>query len=79
MTSTTTNHLRSQDGSETTSDSFDFSLADGGEDGAAPVTGTFSITVTPVNDATTIATNTGTTVAEGSTGNTDHDSHAQRR
>jgi Cadherin-like/Bacterial cadherin-like domain len=39
------------DGSETTSDSFDFSLADGGEDAAMPATGTFNITVTPVNDA----------------------------
>ncbi|MCU7815842.1 MAG: DUF4347 domain-containing protein, partial [Candidatus Thiodiazotropha sp. (ex Rostrolucina anterorostrata)] len=39
------------DGGETTSDSFDFSLADGGEDGATPATGTFNITVTAVNDA----------------------------
>jgi len=39
------------DGSETTSDSFDFSLADGGEDGTTPAAGTFNITVTPVNDA----------------------------
>ncbi len=38
------------DDSETISDSFDFSLADGGEDGATPATGTFNITVTPVND-----------------------------
>ena len=38
------------DDSETTGDSFSFSLADGGEDGAATVTGTFNITVTPVND-----------------------------
>ncbi|WP_027359891.1 DUF4347 domain-containing protein [Desulforegula conservatrix] len=43
-------------GSETTSDSFTFSLADGGENGAAAVTGqTFNITVTPQNDAPVIA------------------------
>ncbi|MEW5728162.1 MAG: cadherin-like domain-containing protein, partial [Pseudomonadota bacterium] len=42
-------------GSETTSDSFVFSLADGGENGAAAVTGqTFSITVTPQNDVPTL-------------------------
>ncbi|TWT84883.1 PilZ domain protein [Planctomycetes bacterium CA13] len=38
-------------GSETTSDAFSFSLADGGEDGALPVAGTFNIFVTAVNDA----------------------------
>ncbi|MEO0354359.1 MAG: Ig-like domain-containing protein, partial [Cyanobacteria bacterium P01_A01_bin.3] len=38
------------DGSETTSDSFDFSLADGGQDGAKTDTGTFSFTINPVND-----------------------------
>ena len=38
------------DDSETTSDSFDFLLADGGEDGAGAVAGTFSISVLPVND-----------------------------
>ena len=32
------------DGSETNGDSFDFSLADGGEDGATPVAGTFNFT-----------------------------------
>ncbi|WNM57808.1 DUF2341 domain-containing protein [Candidatus Nitrospira allomarina] len=37
-------------GSETTTDSFSFSLADGGEDGATPATGVFSITITPAND-----------------------------
>ena len=41
------------DGSETLSDSFDFSLADGGENGVTAATGTFNITVTPVNDAPT--------------------------
>lgn len=38
------------DGTQATTDSFDFSLADGGEDGATPVTGTFTFTVTNVND-----------------------------
>ncbi len=37
--------------SETTSDSFNFSLADGGENGSDPVNGTFNINVTPVDDA----------------------------
>ena len=39
------------DGSEATTANFDFSLTDGGEDGVAPVTGSFVFTVTPVNDA----------------------------
>ena len=38
------------DGSETENASFAFSLADGGEDGVSPATGTFSFTVTPSND-----------------------------
>ena len=38
-------------GSETTSDSFNFSLADGGENSATPATGTFTITVNAQNDA----------------------------
>ena len=38
-------------GGETTSDTFGFSLADGGENGSTPATGTFNITVSPVNDA----------------------------
>ncbi|MEZ6095179.1 MAG: cadherin-like domain-containing protein [Pirellulaceae bacterium] len=38
-------------GSETLSDSFNFSLADGGENGSTPATGAFNFTVTPVNDA----------------------------
>ena len=57
------------DGSETTTDSFDFSLADGGEDGATPAPGTFNFTVNPVNDSPIVATNAGMTAAEGSTGN----------
>ena len=40
-------------GSETTSDSFSFSLADGGEDGTTAASGTFNITVNAVNDAPT--------------------------
>ena len=38
------------DSSETTTASFDFSLADGGEDGASPVVDTFALTVTQAND-----------------------------
>ncbi|MFD0915109.1 choice-of-anchor C family protein [Pseudahrensia aquimaris] len=40
-------------GSETQTDSFAYQVADGGEDGAAPVSGTASINITPVNDAPT--------------------------
>ena len=44
--------LYSHDGSETTSDVFGYSLADGGEDEASGVSGqNFAITVLPVNDA----------------------------
>ncbi|MDV6029059.1 MAG: DUF4347 domain-containing protein [Phycisphaera sp. RhM] len=49
------------DGSETTSDAFSFSLADGGEDGATPATGTFNFTVTPVNDNSPVITSDGGT------------------
>lgn len=55
------------DGSETVSDSFDFSLADGGEDGATATTGTFNVTVSPVNDEESLDTNAGLTLAEGAT------------
>ncbi len=41
-------------GGEQTADSFSFTLADGGEDGAGTVPGSFSFTVNPVNDAPTI-------------------------
>ena len=58
-------------GSETTSDSFGFSLADGGEDGTGTVSGTFSITVTPVNDAPTLDTNAALSVNEGTSGTID--------
>lgn len=54
------------DDSETTSDSFAFSLADGGENGSTAVTGTFAITVTPVNDAPT-AQNATLSVSDSST------------
>jgi hypothetical protein len=36
---------------QSTVDSFDFSLADGGENGSTPASGTFNFTVTNVNDA----------------------------
>lgn len=45
------------DGSEPSATSFNISLADGGEDGATAATGTFSITILPVNDAPTISAN----------------------
>ena len=54
------------DGSQTSSDSFDFSLADGGEDGAAASTGTFNFTVTNVNDAPVLSTPT-LSISEGGT------------
>jgi hypothetical protein len=54
-------------GGETTADSFDFSLADGGEDGASAANGTFNVTITPVNDAPVIAGDLAATVAEGGT------------
>jgi CSLREA domain-containing protein len=54
-------------GSETTSDSFTFTVSDGA--GGSISTTTFNITVTPQNDAPTLGNNTGTTVNEGSTGN----------
>lgn len=50
------------DGSQTTSDSFSFSVSDGSQ----PVTGSFAITVTAVNDAPVLVNNTGLTVQEGS-------------
>ncbi|MEM7313471.1 MAG: cadherin-like domain-containing protein, partial [Planctomycetota bacterium] len=57
------------DGSETTVASFDYSLADGGEDGATPVTGTFSFAVSPMNDVPVINSAVGGgTYSEGSTG-----------
>jgi VCBS repeat-containing protein len=49
------------DGSETTTDSLSFTLTDGGTD----VTGTFSITISAVNDPPVLDTNTGVTVDEG--------------
>lgn len=55
------------DGSNNVTDSFDLSLADGGEDGVGADTGTFNITITPVNDAPVIAGDLATTVLEGGT------------
>jgi hypothetical protein len=44
------------DGGESSSDSFTFTLADGGENGAAALSGqTFAITINPVNDAPAIS------------------------
>ena len=53
------------DGSETLADSFAFNVDDGA---GAATAGGFAITVTPVNDEQVVTTNTGTTVAEASTG-----------
>ena len=53
------------DGSDTTIGSFDVSLADGGEDGAMPATGSVSIVITPVDDAPSLDVNDPATVAEG--------------
>lgn len=55
------------DGSETFSAGFDISLADGGEDSVSPDTGSFTLTVTPTDDAPDAATNNGMTVLEGAT------------
>ncbi len=54
------------DGSETTSDSFVFDVADPAPSGPTGVA--FNITVNPVNDAPSVTTNTGLTVDEGDTG-----------
>ncbi len=54
------------DGSETIAASFDIQVADGGEDGAAPDTGTFNIVIDPVNEAPTITGDLTLTVTEGS-------------
>ena len=43
------------DGTQATSDSFSFLLADGGEDGATAATGTFNFAVTNVNDPPVIS------------------------
>ncbi|MCA9036957.1 MAG: hypothetical protein KDA91_17600, partial [Planctomycetaceae bacterium] len=44
------------DGSETTFDTFSFELTDGGEDGSTSATGSFSISVTNINDAPVLTT-----------------------
>ena len=53
------------DGSETTSDSFTFTVSDGA--GGSISATTFNITVNAVNDAPVVSANTGRTVAEGGT------------
>ena len=47
-------------GLSNTADSFDFTLSDGGEDGATAIWGTFSLTITPINDAPVLTSSTGT-------------------
>jgi hypothetical protein len=53
------------DGSETLGANFDIQVADGGEDLATPATGNFAMSITPINDAPIITTNTGATMNEG--------------
>ena len=55
-------------GSETTSDTINLRLADGGEDGVAAQDFTFVVNVTPVNEAPQVTVNT-VNINEGSTGN----------
>ncbi|QEG40277.1 DUF4347 domain-containing protein [Roseimaritima ulvae] len=52
------------DGSESTTDSFNFSLADGGEDSAATIDRTFQIRITPVNESPTSLNPTTFTIDE---------------
>ena len=55
------------DGSETTSDSYEVSLADGGESGSTPATATIDVTINPVNDPPGITGDLGIEVNEGGT------------
>ncbi len=55
------------DGSETSSDFFNFSLADGGEDGVVPVTARFNIDVTEVVDPIPALRDNGLTLNTGDT------------
>ena len=61
-----TGDLRSQRQRDRQRFSFDFSVDDGAGTNSS---GTFNFTVTPVNDEQVLATNTGTTVSEASSGN----------
>lgn len=54
-------------GSEQATDSFNFMLADGRENGTPAVPGTFRINIAPINDAPTLDVNTGITLREGTT------------
>lgn len=53
------------DGGETTSDSFSFELADGGEDGVGVALGTFDITILPINDPPELENKNTVTLDEG--------------
>ena len=55
------------DGSETTSDSFSYKINDGTQDSG---NATVNLTITPVNDAPVLATNTGMTINEDSAATT---------
>lgn len=54
-------------GAEQSTDTFTFTVQDDGTPPAVTAPQVFNLTVTPVNDAPTVATNTGATVAEGQT------------
>ena len=56
----------SHNGSETVNDSFSFTVTDGAGGTVLPSPQTFSISVTPVNDAPVLVSNQGLTVTEGS-------------
>ena len=53
------------DGSETTTDSFTFSVQD--DENAGPTNQTFNLTITPLNDAANLNVNAGLTLDEGAT------------
>lgn len=55
----------SHDGSETTAASFNVAVEDGNEDGSAPTPRTFTLAVSPVNDAPLIAGDLSATMNEG--------------
>ena len=50
------------DGTQASVDAFNFSLADGGEDGVSPATGTFNFNITNVNDAPVASSIEGTAI-----------------
>ena len=57
-----------QNGSETVVDQFGFDLSDGGENGTAVVSSTFTMTINPINDAPVISGSNSFMAVEGFTG-----------